>query len=453
MNKLEDLDLLIINARLATLAGGTGPKRGRAMNDVGYVEDGVVGIRDGKIAFVGTVEEAKAKMGVQGNSWTDSDLDSSLNSDVSSGRASKIWDAGGRLLTPGLIDPHTHLVHAASRENELAMKLAGRSYLEILAAGGGILSTVNATRAASEDELVSQAMLSLRLMLEHGTTTVEAKSGYGLNRETELKQLRVARRLNQEQAVEIVSTFLGPHALPPEYKGRADEFLDEMTKLLDEIEAEGLAEFADIFCEEGVFSTEQSRRFLAACQQHGLRGKIHADEIEPLGGAELAAELRAVSADHLPAASLTGIHALAGAGVIGVLLPGTSWNLRAKQHANARYFIDEAGLAVALATDYNPGSCPTESLQLIMAFAANLLNMTPEEILTAVTRNAAYAIGRGELVGSLEVGKQADLCVWNTRELAYIPYHFGVNHIASVFKRGIEVVRDGRWRPEGERVQ
>lgn len=431
VKKLEALDLLIVHGRLATLARGKGPRRGPAMNDVGYIEDGAVGVRNGRIVFVGAA----------------ADLDLNLRQ-----TAAKTWDAGGRLITPGLVDPHTHLVHAGSRENELALKLSGRSYLEILAAGGGILSTVNATRAASEEDLTLQASVSLRRMLEHGTTTVEAKSGYGLNRAAELKQLRVAKRLNQVQAVEVVSTFLGPHALPPEYTGRADEFLDEMIQLLDDIQAEGLAEFADIFCEEGVFSVAQSRRFLTACQEKGLGVKIHADEIEPLGGAELAAELGAVSADHLPAASTSGLDALAQAGVVAVLLPGTSWNLRAKQHARARHLIDEAHMAVALATDYNPGSCPTESLQLIMAFAANLLNMTPEEILTAVTLNAAYAIGRGEQVGSLEVGKQADLCVWNTRELAYIPYHFGVNHMGTVFKKGVEVVRDGRLLERGGEV-
>lgn len=422
------MDLVIVNGRLATLAGGEGPKRGQEMKNVAYVDDGVIGIRDGRIQFVGSRADAKAAC---------------LTAEQS-------WDAGGRLVTPGLVDPHTHLVHAGSREHELAMKQAGKGYLDILAAGGGILSTVRSTRAASEEGLMAQAAASLRRMLEQGTTTVEAKSGYGLDRETELKQLRVAKQLNSRQPVELVSTFLGPHAIPSDYKGRADEFLDEMTALLDEIWEQGLAEFCDIFCEEGVFSVEQSRRFLEASQAKGFGVKIHADEIEPLGGAELAAGLGAVSADHLPASSQAGLHALADAGVVAVLLPGTSWNLRAKQHAKARYLIDEAGGAVALATDYNPGSCPTESLQLIMAFAVNLLGMTPEEVLTAVTRNAAYAIGRGEVIGSLEAGKQADICVWNTAELAYIPYHFGVNHIAAVFKKGVPVVQDGRMLQGGE---
>ncbi|MCL6626585.1 MAG: imidazolonepropionase [Alicyclobacillus shizuokensis] len=420
------VDLLIRNGRLATLAGGEGPRRGRAMRDMGYVEGGVVGIKDGKLVFVGDAAAAeRARL-----------------------EAKTTVDAGGRLVTPGLVDPHTHLVHAGSRENELSLKLNGVPYLDILRRGGGILATVRATREAGEQELLAQAKVSLARMLEQGVTTVEAKSGYGLDRETELRQLRVARALNDAQPVDVVSTFLGPHALPPEYREDADTFLDMMLELADEVRAQGLAEFCDIFCEEGVFSVSQSRRFLQACKEKGFALKIHADEIEALGGAELAAELGATSVDHVINASRAGLAACAQAGVIAVLLPGTSWNLGAKP-ADARFILDQAEGAVALATDYNPGSCPTESLQLIMAFAANLYKMTPEEILTAVTRNAAHAVGRGHLVGTIEVGKQADLCIWNTDELAYIPYHFGINHIQAVFKRGVQVVRAGRVLAEG----
>ncbi|QQE81083.1 imidazolonepropionase [Alicyclobacillus sp. SO9] len=392
------------------------------MRDIGLIEDGVVGIRGEDIVFVGTAHEFE-------------------RADIS---AHETLDAGGRLLTPGLIDPHTHLVHGGSRQQELAMKLAGKSYLEILEQGGGILSTVKSTRAASEEELEAQALQSLHTMLEQGTTTVEAKSGYGLERETELKQLKVANKLNDLQPVEVVSTFLGPHALPPEYRSHPDEFLDLMIEMLDEIKEEKLAEFCDIFCESGVFSVEQSRRFLAACKNKGFDIKIHADEIEPLGGTELAAELGATSVEHLLAASKEGLQDIAKSGTIAVILPGTSWNLRSPKHADARYLIDEANGAVALATDYNPGSCPTESLQLIMAFGANLLGMTPEEILTAVTRNAAYAIGRGHRIGTIEVGKQADLCLFNTDDVAYIPYHFGINHVDCVFKKGRKVVSGGK---------
>ncbi|MCL6453947.1 MAG: imidazolonepropionase [Alicyclobacillus sp.] len=428
------VDLLIRHGQLATMEPSGGgeagaaseatpaPSRGRAMRDIGWVEDGAVAVKDGRIAWVGQSDAANRE-GIE---------------------ASVEMDAGGRLVTPGLVDPHTHLVHAGSREYELALKLAGVPYLEILRRGGGILSTVKATRAASEEALTQQALVSLRRMLEGGVTTVEAKSGYGLNAEVELRQLRVAKALAELQPVEVVSTFLGPHAVPPEAKADPDAFLSEMMALLHPIHTDGLAEFADIFCEDGVFSIEQSRRFLMAAKQAGFGVKIHADEMEPLGGAELAAELGAVSADHLLAASRTGLQAMAEAGCIAVLLPGTSWNLGAKTHADARYLIDEAGAAVALATDYNPGSCPTESLQLIMALAANVLRMTPEEILTAVTRNAAFAVGRGERIGSIAVGKQADLCVWNARNPAYLVYHFGVNHVDTVVKRGTVVVQDGR---------
>ncbi|RIV24388.1 imidazolonepropionase [Alicyclobacillaceae bacterium I2511] len=413
-------DLLITHAKLATLAGGTGPRRGLAMRQVGFIDKGVVALAAGKIVFAGTETDLQsAELEVQ-----------------------TVWDAGGRLVTPGLIDAHTHLVHAGSREKELSLKLQGVPYLDILSQGGGILSTVRATQSATEPQLTAQALVSLRHMLEHGTTTVEAKSGYGLNRTTELKQLRVTQALNGLQPVELVSTFLGPHALPPEYRDRSHQFIDEMITLADEVWSLGLAEFADIFCERGVFSVAESRRYLTACRNLGYGLKLHADEIDALGGTELAAELQALTVDHVVAASLDGLRAAAAAGVIAVLLPGTSWNLSGS-YAKARFLMDVADGAVALATDYNPGSCPSESLQLIMAFAANGLHMTPEEILTAVTRNAAYAVGRGEKIGRLEAGWQADLCVWETPELAFLPYHFGVNHIHRVYKRGVLVVADG----------
>jgi imidazolonepropionase len=422
-------DVLLTHGKIATLGGGSGPKRGAEMNDVGWIDQGCIAIRDGIIVYVGTQESLRhVRM-----------------------EAREVVDLDGRLVTPGWIDPHTHLVHAGSREHELEWKLRGMQYLEILAQGGGILETVRATRNASEDALYSQAHASIIRMLEHGTTTVEAKSGYGLERETELKQLRVARRLQQTGPVEVVSTFMGPHALPAEYRNDPDGFLMEMIGLLDPIREQGLAEFCDIFCEQGVFSIEQSRMFLQSAREKGFGLKLHADEIEPLGGAELAAELKTTSVEHILAASKEGLKRIGREGIIAVLLPGTSWNLGAKQHADARYLIDEANAAVALATDYNPGSCPTESLQLIMAFACNLLRMTPEEALTAVTRNAAYAVNRGERLGTLEVGKQADICAFHTDQLAYIPYHFGINHIYRVWKKGIEVVRDGVYVGHVER--
>lgn len=411
------LDVLITKARLATLAGGRGPFCGRAMRNIGLIEEGVIGFRGAQIAFVGDTAEAE-------RARIEADL---------------ILDVEGRLVTPGLIDAHTHLVHAGSRENELVLKLQGKSYLEILQEGGGIHATVRATRSASEEDLEQRASRSLRSMLLQGVTTVEAKSGYGLDRDTELKQLNVAKRLNQLQPIEIVSTFLGPHAVPESHIGREEDFLNEMIKVAMEVKEQNLAEFCDIFCENGVFSLAQSRHYLSVCRSLGFQLKIHADELEPLGGAGLAAELRAVTADHVVAAKPGDLMACAQSGVILVLLPGTSWNLGSKP-ANARFILDEAQGAVAIATDYNPGSCPSESLQLMMAFAVNQYRMTPEEVLTAVTRNAAWAVGRGDRIGSLEVGKQADVCIWDTASLAYIPYHFGTNHIWAVFKRGQRVV-------------
>ncbi|KPV42345.1 imidazolonepropionase [Alicyclobacillus ferrooxydans] len=405
------------------MRGKSGPRIGSDMSNVGAIEHGAVAIREGKIVAAGPEDEVRAQ------------LEGVL--------VTKELDAGGRLVTPGLVEPHTHLVHGGSREHELALKLKGASYLEILANGGGILSTVQATRAASEDELFAKAKISLDTMLLFGATTVEAKSGYGLTLNDELKQLRVNKRLQDSHAVDVVSTFMGAHAVPTEYKGRADEYVAlVINEMLPEVKRQGLAEFCDVFCEHGVFTVEQSRTILGAAKELGFGVKIHADEIEPMGGAELAGEQGCISAEHLLAASNEGFRVMAEAGVIGVCLPATSFNLRAK-HARARAMI-EVGVPVALSTDYNPGSSPTESLQLVMTLGCLNLGMTPEEVLTAMTINAAYAIGRGERIGSLEPGKDADLVVYNATNIAYLPYHFGINHVDTVVKRGQIVVRDGR---------
>jgi imidazolonepropionase len=316
--------------------------------------------------------------------------------------------------------------------------------MDILAQGGGILSTVRATRRATEEELFVKAKKSLDTMLLYGVTTVEAKSGYGLTLEDELKQLRVIHKLNQVHPVQLVSTFMGAHMVPEEYKGRSDEYVEILIhKMLPEVKRQGLAEFCDTFCEHGVFTVEQSEQILNAAKALGFGVKIHADEIEPMGGAELAAKLACISAEHLLAASDAGLEAMQRAGVIAVCLPATSFNLRLKHHARARKMI-ELGLAVALSTDYNPGSSPTESIQLVMTLACLNLGMTPEEVMTAVTINAAYAIGQGDNVGSLEVGKQADLTVFDADNLAYLPYHFGINHVKTVIKKGKIVVSNGK---------
>ncbi|MDF2652081.1 MAG: imidazolonepropionase [Paenibacillus sp.] len=419
------IDLLILNiGTLITMQGTQEPRRGGEMSEVADVRRGAVAIRDGIIVAAGSEEEVLAQIGEL--------------------PVTHKYDAEGKLVTPGLIDPHTHLVHGGSRENELSLKLKGASYLEILAQGGGILSTVRSTRQALEEELYVKAKKSLDTMLSYGVTTAEAKSGYGLTLEDELKQLRVTRKLNQEHPVDLVSTFMGAHMVPEEYKGRSQEFVQLIIEeMLPEVKRQGLAEFCDVFCEHGVFSVEESEQILLAAKAMGFGLKIHADEIEPMGGAQLAGKLGCISAEHLIAASDEGLEAMKRAGVIAVCLPATSFNLRLKHHARARRMI-EMGLPIALSTDYNPGSSPTESMQLVMTLGCLNLGMTPEEVLTAVTINAAHAIGKADTIGSLEAGKQADLVIFNADNLAYLPYHFGINHVHSVFKQGKMVVLDGK---------
>ena len=345
-------------------------------------------------------------------------------------------DAGGRLVTPGLVDAHTHLIFGGFRQHELADKLRGRTYLEILAAGGGILSTVKATRAASEAQLTAKALAALKEMLSFGVTLCEAKSGYGLSTEEELKQLRVVRNLNGTQPVELVSTFLGAHAIPPEYKDDHEGYVRLICEdMLPAVAAQGLAEYCDVFCESGVFSVEESRRILSRALALGLKVKIHADEIDALGGAQLAGALGAVSAEHLIAVTDKGIKSMQKGGTIACLLPATSFYLGA-DYAPARKFIQE-GVPVALATDYNPGSCPSLNLQLVMNLACLKDKMTPEEVLTAVTLNGAAAIGRAESHGSIEAGKKADFVIWNAADLDYLCYRFGSNLAGTVIKGGI----------------
>ena len=345
-------------------------------------------------------------------------------------------DAGGRLVTPGLVDAHTHLIFGGFRQHALADKLRGRTYLEILAAGGGILSTVKATRAASEAQLTAKALAALKEMLSFGVTLCEAKSGYGLSTEEELKQLRVVRNLNGTQPVELVSTFLGAHAIPPEYKDDHEGYVRLICEdMLPAVAAQGLAEYCDVFCESGVFSVEESRRILSRALALGLKVKIHADEIDALGGAQLAGALGAVSAEHLIAVTDKGIKSMQKGGTIACLLPATSFYLGV-DYAPARKFI-QAGVPVALATDYNPGSCPSLNLQLVMNLACLKDKMTPEEVLTAVTLNGAAAIGRAESHGSIEAGKKADFVIWNAADLDYLCYRFGSNLAGTVIKGGI----------------
>ena len=359
------------------------------------------------------------------------------------GRFARI-DAAGGAVTPGLVDPHTHLLFAGTREDELVLRQRGASYLDILAEGGGILSTVAATRAASEGELLAHGRRWLDEMLGHGVTTVEAKSGYGLDLETELRLLDVAYRLGREGPMDVVPTWLGAHAVPPEFRARPDGTEAFVRSLVDEqlpgIAAHGRARFADVFCETGVFTAEQSRRVLEAARAFGLEPRLHADELAPSGGAELAAELHAASADHLATPSKAGIRAMAGAAeaghaVVATLLPITTWFLMKDHHAPARAFVD-AGVPVAIGTDFNPGTSPAPNLALAMSFAVVNLGLTPDEALAAVTINAARALSLEDEIGSLEPGKAADLVIWRVPTTAQIPYYPGAGLVRTVIKRG-----------------
>ena len=347
----------------------------------------------------------------------------------------EVIDAGGALVTPGLIDCHTHMVFGGYRQGEIPLKLRGASYLDILRAGGGILDTVGKTRAASEDELYEKTKAFLDEMLSFGVTTAESKSGYGLDLENELKQLRVNKRLRENHKMGLVSTFLGAHAIPEEYKGKADEYIDLLCDVvLPAVKEEGLADFVDVFCEDSVFDVAQSEKMLRAGQALGLRARIHADEIEEIGGAVLSGELGAISAEHLIATGEKGMVSMAKGGVIADLLPCTSLYLN-KTFAPARRMI-ELGIPVAIASDFNPGSCPSLNLQLAMTMGYVKYRMTPEEILTAVTINAACSCGLEEQVGTLEVGKQADIVIWNAPDMEMLVYRFGSNLVNTVIKRG-----------------
>ncbi|GLC28663.1 imidazolonepropionase [Clostridium omnivorum] len=416
------MNTVIKNIGCLVTCRGNAIKTGESLNDAGIIDNGFVVIEEDKILAVGKGEDYKKY----------------LKEDTT------IINGENMTVTPGLIDSHTHVVYGGSREKELALKLNNVSYIEILNNGGGILSTVRNTRKADSDILSEETKKRLDLMLLHGTTTIESKSGYGLNFEDEIKMLNVNKKLNDEHPIDIVSTYLGAHAIPEEYKENRDGYIDLMiNEVIPYVGKNKLANFIDCFCEEGVFSVEESRRILKAGAEKGLKVKIHADEIKPIGGAELAAELNATSAEHLVGASLEGIKELANKGVVAVLLPSTSFYLMLNKFADARTMIKE-NVPIALATDCNPGTSPTESLQNVMTFACFGMRLTPEEIINSMTINAAYAIGKNDEIGSIEPGKKADLVIFNSKSLNYLIYHFGINSVKSVIKNGKLVVDDNK---------
>lgn len=409
-------NLIIFNATIVTPLGFSARKGGE-MSQLQVIENGTVEVTHGVITYVGC-NRSEERDGYYDRYWH--------------------YNARGRCLLPGFVDSHTHFVFGGERAEEFSWRMKGESYMSIMHRGGGIASTVKATRALSYIRLRSRAEGFLKKMTAMGVTTVEGKSGYGLDRETELMQLRVMRSLNSDEnkKIDIVSTFLGAHALPEEFRGRSDEYIDFLIDtMLPEVHENGLAECCDVFCEQGVFSIEQSRRLLTAAKSQGFRLKIHADEIVPLGGAELAAELDALSADHLLHVSDEGIRSMAHADVVATLLPLTAFALK-EPYARARDLIN-GGCAVALATDLNPGSCFSGSIPLLFALACIQMGMTVEEAITALTLNGAAALGRADSIGSIEVGKQGDFVVLDSLDYRVLPYYIGMNCVNTTIKGGV----------------
>ncbi|KJR99695.1 MAG: imidazolonepropionase [Desulfobulbaceae bacterium BRH_c16a] len=409
---------LFRNARIYTPLDTGRPRAGKAQGELAHFPQGAMLVENGLIAAIGNEPEVVALAG-------------------SAGETSEV-DCGGRCMIPGFVDPHTHMCFTDLREAEFAMRLEGTPYLEILRQGGGILSSVKAVAAASDDELYQKTLGRVETALQFGTTTLEIKSGYGLDTENELKMLRVIDKVAKNSMVDVVATFLGAHAVPVAYRNDPGAFIDLVIKeMLPAVRKQGIARFCDIFCEEGVFSVAESRRLLHAARGMGLGVKLHADEVHDLGGAGLAAELGACSADHLLAASEENIRAMAAAGVIAILLPATAYSLR-KPYARARLMIDQ-NLPLALATDCNPGSSFTESMQFVFGLAVLNMQLSPAEALTGATLNAAYGIGMADRVGSLDPGKQADFLLLDGETPAILAYHAGVSSIAYVYKKAKKI--------------
>lgn len=406
--------MIIKNASQLVTCSGFKARQGKAMSDLHIIDDGAVVIENGVITAVGKTREVLARFDETGF---------------------ETIDATGKAVLPGFVDSHTHFVFAGYRAEEFSWRLSDESYMEIMNRGGGIVSTVRATREASREVLIESGKKRLDSMLSFGVTTVEGKSGYGLDEKTEIKQLEVMEALDKLHPVDILRTFLGAHAVPEDFKGREDKFIDYMTdSVMPQIAHRNLAEFCDVFCEKDVFSLEQSKRLLLKAKELGFKLKIHADEIFPFGGAELAAELGVVSADHLLHASDRGIAKLAERSIVATLLPGTAFSLK-EPYARGRYIIDQ-DCAVALATDFNPGSCFSESIPLIFALATLYMDITIEEAVTALTINGAAAVDRADSIGSIDVGKTGDIIILEFPSYKYIPYHIGVSCVEKVIKNG-----------------
>ncbi|MFN2209641.1 MAG: imidazolonepropionase [Candidatus Promineifilaceae bacterium] len=427
---MSEIDLLILNAAQVVTCAGNGPKRGAAMQNLnlipsGLMENGAVAIDSGVITAVGDSVDLQAQF-----------------------QPAAIIDAAGKAVCPGFIDPHTHTVFAGDRAHEFELRIKGATYMEIMAAGGGILSTMRHTRAASVDELVALAARRLDEMLALGSTTVEIKTGYGLDLDTELKMLEVIARLDQEHPCDIVPTFLGAHTVPPEFGGNAEGYVDLVVQEMVPAAAEWYQNshfaaqetpfFIDVFCEDHAFTVDQSRRILSAGIEAGMQAKIHVDQFNALGGLSMAVELGAVSADHLDYSSPDEIKILAASDTIATPLPAVNFNLGLNHYADARSMLDD-GAVVALATDFNPGSAPCLSMPFVMAAACRYQKMLPSEALNAATINAAHAVGLGSRVGSIEVGKQADLLILKEGDYRHIAYYFGHNPIDMVIKNGLIV--------------
>jgi imidazolonepropionase len=404
-------------SELLTLRGSTA-RRGSSLSKLGIVKDGAVLVADGRIAAVGTRMDVEARSEAK--------------------KAEKV-DVGGRVALPGFVDSHTHLIHAASRAEEYELKIQGASYEEIARRGGGILNSVKKLRAATSEALKQRARVALEEFASYGTTTIEAKSGYGLDTASELKILALHKELGEEQPLDIVSTFLGAHVVPAEFRGKpdgAERYISVVLgKMLPEVTKEGLAEFCDVFCDRGAFTREQSKWILKEGKRHGLVPRIHAEQLSRTGAAQLAVELGAASCDHLERVNASDIRALAKSRTVATLLPGCDFHLGYKNYAPARKLI-EAGAIVALATDYNPGTSPTVSMPMILSLACSQLRMTPAEAIAAATINGAYALQREKIVGSIEVGKQADLVVFEVEDYREIPYYFGENRCWMTVKSG-----------------